>query len=293
MGKPRAKVAIAELLSAGLLEITESSTRLHPQYRLRAPDRSREPIFLPVELVTGLSTETPLLRRMRETGDDLLLRMLIDLYGLVEVDAPFAIPLQFLRSAASNPPEPTKVFETGVHAVWSFAAPDTTHAAGEWTSPYRTKSTKSQDAWAPFWERLRMLQRLGALWFEPWVFSSAANDAEPLFPANIDDVYSGVNSTGAEVARSALSASAHLAAERPYLLDSVSGTVLIPLPTHHQTPALRGVARLRVEADTPGRRLAYARRMSSVEAAVLAYDRLSEEALRGEFSRPLRLLPRS
>ena len=46
------------------------------------------PIFLPVGLVTGLTgADTSMLCRMRETGDVLALRLLIDLYGEVTLDA--------------------------------------------------------------------------------------------------------------------------------------------------------------------------------------------------------------
>ena len=52
---------------------------------------AQEPIFLPVQLVTGLAGETPVLKRVREAGDPMLVRMLIDLYGLVQIDAAGAV----------------------------------------------------------------------------------------------------------------------------------------------------------------------------------------------------------
>ena len=86
IGKPRGQRAIQELVDHGLIEHTEASTRMAPQYRLPALDPDADPIFLPVQLITGLAGETPILRRIRETGDPLALRMLIDLYGEIQVD---------------------------------------------------------------------------------------------------------------------------------------------------------------------------------------------------------------
>src|SRR3546814_4933981 len=80
MGKPRAKVAIDELIQHGFVARTERSTKLYPQYRLQPIPLDSDPIFLPVALVTGIEAEASMLRRVRETGDALLLRMLVDLY---------------------------------------------------------------------------------------------------------------------------------------------------------------------------------------------------------------------
>ena len=52
--------------------------------------------FLPVALVTGLAAEASILRRVRETGDPMLLRMVIDLYGQVQLDATYGVPVAAL-----------------------------------------------------------------------------------------------------------------------------------------------------------------------------------------------------
>ncbi len=62
--------------------------------------------------------------------------------------------------------------------------------------------------------------------------------------------------------------------ERTYVMEKYGGEVLMLLPSHHRPPALRGVARLRVEADTPARRLAYAMRMTFIEGQEEAYRQL-------------------
>src|SRR3546814_13921975 len=101
MGKPRAKVAIDELIQHGFVARTERSTKLYPQYRLQPIPLDSDPIFLPVALVTGIEAEASMLRRVRETGDALLLRMLVDLYGLIQLAATFGVPLSAL---SQHPP---------------------------------------------------------------------------------------------------------------------------------------------------------------------------------------------
>ena len=97
LGKPRAKQAIEELIALGLLERTDTATALMPQYRLPEVPRDEEAIFLPKQIITGLGSATPLIRRVRETGDFLALRMLIDLYGQIETDATLGISIQHFR----------------------------------------------------------------------------------------------------------------------------------------------------------------------------------------------------
>jgi hypothetical protein len=58
---------------------------------------------------------------------------------------------------------------------------------------------------------------------------------------------------------------------------------------HHQAPAIRGVTRMRVEPDTPGRRLAYGRRMRLIEQYSAAFDQLIGDARAGRYDRPLML----
>lgn len=288
IGKPRAKLAINELAEAGVLEHTDNSTPSYPQYRLPRPDREKDPIFLPVELVTGLSNETSALRRVRETGDPLVLRMLIDLYGMVEVDAPFSIPLKNLKQLDGEPNSSRKALEMGAHAVWALNFGNTLSASGDWTAVHR-KNQKTGASWDDFWARVRLLERIGLLYFEPWVFSGEDDDAEPLFPINLDAMYAGDTDSVAELTRSAFDAASALADERPYLLDNHPGKMFVPLPLHHSAPALRGVAKLRVEADTPGRRRAYALRMTHIEDYFAAFRQLERDAHAGDYSRPLRL----
>lgn len=291
MGKPRAKRAIQELMLAGLVKLTDKSTRLAPQYELPSLPIEDDPIFLPVQLVTGFSGETPVLRRVKETGDPLLLRMLIDLYGLITLDAPFGVPIAELRNGGLREGQPNarRIANVGAHAVWAITCGGTITVSGEWTTHHRVKAKGGQEDWDPLWERLDLLKQIGALYYEPWLFDSPALDAEPLMPLD-PSAFFAVSEQEDEARLTKLAndaAAALIAEEQSYLLET-SADYLVPLPLHYQAPALRLVARLRVEADTPGRRLAWRRRREIVEGLTQSYQELIEDAKNGSFDRPMR-----
>lgn len=288
IGKPRAKHAIEELIAAGLAERTEASTRLKPQYRLPPLPREAEPVFLPVALVTGLAgREAPVLRRVRETGDPLVLRMLVDLYGRVQADAAGGVPPAELCERAPDASPPRKVLECGAHALWALPLDLEVKASGWWCAPHRVEARTEAEAWAPFWERVGVLKAVGALWFEPWVFDGTAPDAEPLMPVDLGVLHSGFgDDETARLTRALGRAAAELAGGREGRLDRHGDALLLPRLRHQRPPAVVGVARLRVEADTPGRRLAYAKRMDLVERAGAACDQLLRDAAGGRFDRP-------
>ena len=288
IGKPRAMRAIEELIAHGIVSRTDNSTRTMPQYRLPPLDRNADPIFLPVQLVTGLAAETPVLRRIREVGDALVLRMLVDLYGLVQTDATYGVPIENLRQDPSQHHPARKLLEAGANAVWALELGSKESATGTWTQTHRVDGQNGAAAWSEFWERLATLTKIGALWFEPWIFDSAELDAEPLFPVD-PAIHYAVRDTDlvTDLTRTAYNASVALAGERTYLIDRAEGDILIALPTHHRAPEIRGVARLRVEPDTPGHRRSYAQRMQRIEGYHAAYNMLLADTKAGRFDRPL------
>jgi hypothetical protein len=279
MGKPRAKLAIEELLKARIISLTPTSSRRFPQYKFVAPNPNKDPIFLPVQLITGFQGENPVLRRVRDTGDEVLLMMLVDLYGRVQVDATHGLPLDVLKEAGSTSETRRKVLERGVHVVWSLGH-EQQMTAGRWRSPYVGKNVDA------FWDRIELLRNIGALWFEPWVFSSDRDDAEPLFPVGAPE------SDGATLPLSdrAMLVASLLAADQPYLLTPHTEKSLVVLPAHHSAPAIRGVAKLRVEADTPGRRNAFGARMSATRHWHAEYQKLYEDLKVGRTDIPLRTI---
>jgi hypothetical protein len=289
VGKPRARHAITELVAAGLVEHTDTSTQMKPQYRLPELPREAEPIFLPMQLVTGLADETPILQRVRETGDALALIMLIDLYGEVQLDATYGIPLGKLSEGMADASPPRKLREVGVHTIWSLHAGTAFTASGNWTTKHRIPIEDNVAAWQPFWERLTTLKNIGALWYEPWVFDGPDADAEPLLPVDPGVFFSFTPADDeAKLTLSAYQAAQALIKDEGYLLDHYEADVVLPLPAHFRPPALRSVARLRVEPDTPARRLSYRHRRLLIERFQQAFDQLIQDAEASRFNRPMR-----
>lgn len=285
IGRPRGRAAIDELIDCGLVSHTPASTKLAPQYLLPDIGDDENPIFLPLQVVTGFHGEAPILRRVRETGDWLLLQMLIDLYSLVQLDATYGVPISHLRQGAEDELG-QKVSEMGVHAIWATSMGRSQGASGDWVQAHHEKGKKAP--WETFWARLKTLQNIGALWYEPWLFDGAAWDAEPLFPVDFSVHYTRQASDDvARLSQIVAEATSLLLEGREYLLESHNADLGVPLPLHQQPPALRGVAKLRVEPDTPGCRLAYAARKSSVERWTEAYAALVQDARAGRYDRPL------
>ena len=240
-------------------------------------------------MVTGIETEASMLRRVRETGDPLLLRMLIDLYGLVQLDATFGVPIEALSQTPPVDYPARRVFEIGVHSVWRLRLSGGSKTAkGDWAGHHRTQSRSKDGAWEEFWTRVAMLEKIGAIWYEAWIFDSEEPDAEPLFPVDFaalyhqsegDDVY--------QLTRTMLDVAANLSEERSDLLGRYSLDMLVTLAQHRRAPGIRGVARMRIEADTPGRRLSYYKRRTQIEIYEAGFTQIALDALRGEYNRPM------
>jgi hypothetical protein len=293
IGKPRAKHAIEELIAAGIVKLTANSSRSAPQYELPILPLDAEPIFLPAQAVTGFAGENPIFRCVKETGDALLLRMVIDLYGLVVLDATHGVPISNLRSG-SHPDggvSARRIANVGAHAVWALKEGASQNGGGNWTLIHYVEGKKgAKGDWSHFWDRIALLKQLGAIYYEPWLFDSEALDAEPLMPLDPAGFYAvSERDDGAQLTRLAFDAAQALVSEdRPYVIENADADFFIPLPLHHQNPALRYVARLRVEADTPGRRLAWKRRRTLVEQRTQAYNQLISDIQNASFDKPMR-----
>jgi hypothetical protein len=219
--------------------------------------------------------------------------MLVDLYGLVETDATFGVPVANLRHGGREDNQPTaeKIASIGVHAVWAVKAGTWRSAGGDWAVLHRVDTNKAKQAdWTRFWDRVDLLKQIGALFYEPWLFDSDALDAEPLMPLDPAAFYAVAEpEEEAKLTRLAFDAARMLIGEeRSYVMDNVEADYFVPLPLHQQPPALRSIAKLRVEADTPGRRLAWKRRRTLIERLEQSYRQVLADAESAAFNNPMR-----
>ena len=273
--------AIQELIARKLAKYAPSSTRPRPHYLMATaikPDEAAV-IFLPVALVTGLgTTDTSMLHRIRETGDALLLRLLIDLYGQVTTDAPFALGLGTIRTYWDKTDPAEKAREIGAHTIWHLAECNVKTMGNLDQSRYTVKGEEKNTI---FWNKLKLLETVGAIYYESWLFNGGEIDADPLFPMTKHD---NVADWADTAARRLLTGPED---ERHWLSEQYPNRLVAP-PTHHQKPALQLVAKMMIEADTPGRRGAFGERSRIMAHWLEQYGRLLQEAEAGRYDNPVR-----
>ena len=144
---------------------------------------------------------------------------------------------------------------------------------------------------ADFWEALNTLSNAGALSIEDWVFDSDRDDAEPLFPIDLESLYEGDQDGPTKLTNILLSTAFNFVGEKEYILDQYEGGLLLPLPSHCAPPVIRGVVKPRIEPDSPGRRMSFAKRMQALDHFLATFKSASSDFRREEFSRPFSLLP--
>lgn len=178
----------------------------HPRFKLTRSDES-ELVWLPNSFVTGVSDETPPLARIRQTGDVLLLRLIIDLYSVANIADEGGVP----KDVVFLDYERERIADYAEFIVYGYRARQqscyTTHPV---VSPH-TSDTQSKSPGADFFSRVRTLQELGLVYFVPTLFES--NNGEVMFPLIdpftretipaitgvvgelLPDIYDGINST--------------------------------------------------------------------------------------------------
>lgn len=230
-----------------------------------------------------------MLRRVRETGDALLLRMLIDLYGLVQLDATFGVSTAALSQNSPVDYPARKVFEIGVHSIWALRLNGgNKSAAGEWVSPHCLESSKNEDCWVEFWSRIELLEKIGALWYEAWIFDSEDADAEPLFPVDLGAIYyQSSRNDVSQLTYSMREAAATLSEGRNDLISRYSNDILVTFAQHRRSPSIRGVAKMKIEADTPGRRLSYYKRCNQIDIYKYGFEKIVLDSINGEYNIPM------
>lgn len=257
--KALSKAKISEMIADGILSL-HGGTDARPVYRFSVFEREGA-IILPWQLVTGFAGEVPVLRRVRERRDPVLLRTLIELYAQADDDQPGFVSPAFLvarhheygSDVAAKPEDPVI---DGEVARWRlFLPPD------GWLWVYRAgwPSWMSGDDWL---ERLGMLADLGALARQPWLLNGSGPDADYVSPISTDLE----NGPCDDIERAIYEA-------REALCDRLRGDNIphdgrwdgaIPVPLRIAEPNVEWFYRLRVEPDTWATRAAYGRRMEMI-----------------------------
>lgn len=257
--KELSKAKIAEMIAAGIMA-RHGGTDARPVYRFSIFEREGA-IILPWQLITGFAGEVPMLRRVRERRDPVLLRMLIELYAQVDGDQPGFVSPSFIvarhhelgSDIAAKPDDPNI---DGEVARWRLFLPTDGRV---WVYRAGWPEWMSGDGWM---ERLSMLFDLGALIRQPWLLNGSGDDADYVSPLSTEvengpcvDIRSAI-----EDAREALCD--HLRGDNIPHDGRWDGA--IPVPLRIAQPNVEWFYRLRVEPDTWSMRAAYGRRMEMI-----------------------------
>lgn len=206
-----------------------------------------EPIWLPNELVNGVNGAPSPVERIRQTGDPMMLRLLIDLYLAHRLDEWYGVDPRLLWE------EFDEVYRCGVGAVfvlaWRPSASGRRQAKTE--DPIvaaHADAERPEQPWDAFLCRVQTLTDLGLLEFFPHVVDGDGGVVYPCVQSNWSRMERGLPM------ERELGATARMAASN--ILDSGGAgpfphnAIVAIVPRHMGTAKLVGIARLAFRPKT-------------------------------------------
>jgi len=182
IGRRRGKDALAMLIKHKIIKKEKGGK--HPKFTLKKQCKDVDLIWLPNELVTGIENAVPPLERVRQTGDVLCLRLLIDFYFINSPVDDGGIP----RDCVFQEYERKDISETGNMIVYGFnRSVMTCYLEHPVVEPHLSWS--ENDECQDFWDRLNTLIDLGLISFVPFLLESEDKDSEFIHP--LIDPYTG------------------------------------------------------------------------------------------------------
>jgi hypothetical protein len=153
-------------------------TRTLQRRRLVLPARTkRHLVWLPTQLVTGAGREQTPLDIVREVGDVLALRLLVDLYDVQNLPEHWGINSSIIRQSWNR----KKVGERGEWVIWGFENNSLQAWKNETTEPH-IKRERPKDNWEPLWDRIHSLTHAGLIEWIPTLVGSSNEDTQPIMP---------------------------------------------------------------------------------------------------------------
>lgn len=199
-----------------------------------------EPVWLPNALVDGIEGRESPAELLRQSGDVMALRLLVDLYTVHRLDEWGGINRRVIRESYR---EVSRV-EAGTVFVLAL---ETEQRLAEWCDVTRPHESPPPDAGRALWERVHLLERLGLVSFVPHVLDG---DGAVVYPCPIEGGESMECATG-EAARKAAAVllRRHAANAEGYLV-ALTAPVLVVVPRHMARARVEGVARLAFRPKT-------------------------------------------
>ncbi|TQK00162.1 hypothetical protein [Herbaspirillum sp. SJZ107] len=249
----RAKPAIDQLIKAGLVTLAESSTKARPRYKLKL---SEDRIWLPKNIVMPLAGEEPIVHRLRQVQDVMVLRLFVELYDAQNLAADGGIA----RSIYSRKYEKKVCRDVGNMAYLGFTKE---HNYMTWGVPVVDVHKGPKKESAPFFDRMKILKDMGLVQEAAYLFESSGTDAEILFPVDGPEPEESQMRWEAEnVVATNLQGGEALIEQYDYV---------IPVYRHQQSAELYGIYRMRFRAHTANTSAWYARLRERVGSALTMF----------------------
>jgi len=236
IGRRRGKDAQARLIKHKIIKKEKGGK--HPKFKLSKKCKDDALIWLPNELVTGIENAVPPLERVRQTGDVLCLRLLIDFYFINSPVDDGGIP----RDCVFQAYERKDISETGNMIVYGFdrnvftCYPD--HPVVE---PHLL--CNGNDRCQDFWDRLYTLIDLGLISFVPFLVESEDKDSEFIHP--LIDPYTG----DCELVERARYQAVEMIGEC-YQYEAENFDYVVPVVLHRKNNTVAGIGFLKYRPKT-------------------------------------------
>lgn len=239
ISRQRSKQAVKLLLANNILSLKPHKNKKHPKYRINH-DTDDEMIWLPKGFVTGVSDETPPLERLRQTGDVLTLKLMLDIYAVCSIAEEGGLPWDVV----SVPYKSQRIGESRQYTIWGFTAENTTC----YTSNELVSVHKIDGEFREFWRRLTSLEDMGLVQLVVVAFD--AKEGAVMF--ELDNVF-----TDETIRDVALEACEELLPEK-FHYAFAEHDVVIPVISHVVSPFVRRLYIPRYKQDTELTRAGYA-----------------------------------
>ena len=229
----RAKPAIEQLVKAGLATLAESSTKARPRYKLKI---SEDRIWLPKNVVMPLACEEPIVHRLRQTQDVMILRLFVELYHAQNLAADGGIS----RDVYYRKYDKEVCRDVGSMLYLGFTDANTWVSwSTDVTKAHLGKGENRADA---LFQRMTTLRDMGLIQEATYLFESSSPEAEILFPiTGPEPEERAIHATAYEVVENNLQGGTALLEQHHYV---------IPVYRHQKSAELYGIFRMRFRAQT-------------------------------------------
>ena len=167
----RGKKAAEQLNELEYITVLKSGK--HPKFRINH-NRDNEQVWLPNQFVTGANGEIPPLELLRQTGDPMILKLLIDLYARCNIAEDGGVQTNLCYGRY----ERKKIADHKQYIVWGFSN-DGVVCYPNHREIYIHLTEDEQNSQALF-DRIQILKDLGLIYSVPTLFDS--DGGEPITP---------------------------------------------------------------------------------------------------------------